>query len=81
MREIQSTEATAQLSAILDAVERGETVAITRHGRRIARLVPEPAHRQERAAKAVEALRAFGQRNGPVGLDELVSARREGHRG
>lgn len=78
MREIQSTEATAQLSAILDAVERGETVAITRQGRRIARLVPEPTHHQERAAKAVEALRAFGQRNGSISADELISARREG---
>lgn len=81
MREIQSTDATFQLPAILDAVERGETVAITRHGRRIARLVPEPAHRQERAARAVEALRAFGQRHGPVPVDELVADRREGQRG
>ena len=81
MREIRSTEATAQLTAILDAVERGETVAITRQGRRIARVVPEPEHRQEYAAKAVEALRAFGQRHGTASIDDLISARREGQRG
>lgn len=81
MREIQSTEATTQLSAVLDAVERGETIAIMRQGRRIARLIPEPEHQRERAVKAVEALRAFGKRNGPISTEDLVSARREGQRG
>ncbi|MFV3127602.1 type II toxin-antitoxin system Phd/YefM family antitoxin [Niveispirillum sp. KHB5.9] len=81
MREFQSTEATAQLSQILDAVERGETVAITRHGRRIARLVPEPDQRRERVGRAIEELRALGRENGPITAEELLSARHEGRRG
>lgn len=81
MCEIQSTEASTQLSAVLDAVERGETFAIMRQGRRIARLIPEPEHQREQAVKAVEALRAFGNRNGPISTEDLVSARREGQRG
>ena len=41
MREIHASEAKTHLPQILDQVERGETVIITRHGRAIARLVPE----------------------------------------
>lgn len=41
MREIQATEAKAHLAQLLSAVERGESFAITRHGRPIAHLVPD----------------------------------------
>lgn len=42
MRHVQVTEAKATFSGLLAAVEAGETVAITRRGRVIARLVPDP---------------------------------------
>ena len=41
MRSIQSAEAKARFSSLLDEVERGETIVITRHGKPIARIVPE----------------------------------------
>ena len=41
MRRVQVTEAKAAFSGLLAAVEAGETVAITRRGRVIARLVPD----------------------------------------
>ena len=41
MREIQASEAKTHLPQLLDDVERGETIVITRHGRAIARIVPE----------------------------------------
>lgn len=41
MRAIQIVEAKAKFSALLAAVEAGEEIAITRHGRVIARLVPD----------------------------------------
>ncbi|MBL8492103.1 MAG: type II toxin-antitoxin system prevent-host-death family antitoxin [Rhodocyclaceae bacterium] len=41
MRNIPVVEAKAHFSALLADVERGEEVAITRHGRVIARLVPD----------------------------------------
>ena len=41
MRTIPVVEAKAHFSALLAAVERGEEIAITRHGRVVARLVPE----------------------------------------
>jgi len=41
MRNIQVIEAKAKFSALLAEVEAGETIAITRHGRIVARLVPD----------------------------------------
>ena len=40
MRRVEVVEAEAGFTALLAAVEAGETVAITRHGKVIARLVP-----------------------------------------
>lgn len=40
MREFGAFEAKNRLGQLLDLVERGEQVIITRHGRQIARLVP-----------------------------------------
>jgi len=42
MRTVGLAEAKAQLSALLDAVEAGEEVVITRHGQPVARVVREP---------------------------------------
>ncbi len=41
MRTIQIVEAKARLSALLADVEAGEEIAITRHGKVVARLVPD----------------------------------------
>ena len=78
MREVQASEAKTHLPSILDAVERGETVAITRHGRRIARLVPEEERRQEEIDQAIANIRAFGRKNGKITAAEIISARDEG---
>lgn len=41
MREIGAFEAKNKLSSLLDEVERGEEVVITRRGKPVARLVPD----------------------------------------
>jgi prevent-host-death family protein len=41
MRRVQVVEAKARFSALLAEVESGETVVITRHGKVVARLVPD----------------------------------------
>ncbi len=61
-------------------MERGETVRITRHGRPIARIVPEPQRRQEEVDKAIESIKALRKRIGKITLDELLSTRHEGHK-
>jgi prevent-host-death family protein len=43
MRTVPIVEVKSRLSALLADVARGEEIAITRHGRVIARLVPEPS--------------------------------------
>ena len=80
MRDIQASDAKTHLPQLLDEVERGETVRITRHGRPIARLVPEADRRQVEIDKAVANIRALRRHTGTVTVDEILSARHEGHR-
>ena len=81
MREVQASEAKTHLPRLLDEVERGETIVITRHGRPIARLVPEADRHQAEIERAVQNLRTLRARlAGRVTLAELLDARHEGHK-
>ena len=80
MREIQASDAKTHLPQLLDDVERGETLVITRHGRAIARLVPEATPRREEIDKAIEEIKALRKRTRKMTLDEILSARHEGHK-
>ncbi len=80
MREIQATEAKAKLLKILDDVEKGETVIITRRGKRIARVVPETERRQEDIDRAVENIKALRRRVGKMSIKEILSSIHEGHK-
>ena len=59
MRQVGVYDAKTHLPRLLDEVERGETVTITRHGRPVARLVPVKPNRRN-VEEAMEELRAFG---------------------
>ena len=80
MREVQASDAKAHLPQLLDDVELGDTVVITRHGRPIARIVPEADRRQQEIGKAIEGIKALRKRTGKVTVAELLSARQEGHK-
>ena len=80
MREIQASEAKTHLPQLLDEIERGESIIITRHGRPIARLIPEDVIRRDGQAEAVERLKALRATMPRVPLDELMAMRHEGHR-
>lgn len=62
--EVGAFEAKTKLSALLDRVERGEEIVITRRGKAVARLVPasDEQDRLDRQARAIEKLRAFGEK-------------------
>ena len=47
MIEVGAFEAKNKLSALLDRVEQGEEIIITRHGRPVARLVPSGIDRSQ----------------------------------
>lgn len=75
MREVQSSEAKAHLGQLLDAVERGETVVITRQGRRVARLVPDFGAVDPETARAAAARlrgRSKGVTLGGLSIKELI---------
>lgn len=81
MREIGAFEAKNTLGTLLDLVQQGEQVVITRHGKPIARLVPETAPRDRSAAKAaVERIRARARMraSGPISVEEWTGFRDEG---
>ena len=80
MREIQASEAKIHLPQLLDDIERGESIVITRHGRAIARLVPEDAMRRRGRGEAVERLKALRATMPHVRLEELLAMRHEGHK-
>jgi prevent-host-death family protein len=59
MAEIGAFEAKNSLGSLLDRVERGEEIVITRHGKAVARLVPYiPRVDSDRARAALERIRA-----------------------
>jgi prevent-host-death family protein len=62
-------EAKTHLADLLDRVERGEVVTISRRGRPVAKLVPAGDGDSDRAAQAVARLRALRQGATLGGLD------------
>ena len=80
MREIQASDAKARLPQLLDDVERGETLVITRHGRAIARIVPEVNRRQEEVDRALASIRELRKRTLKVSIEEILSAKEEGRK-
>lgn len=82
MREVKATEAKARLAELLREVESGETIAITRHGRLVAHIVPAPARNRASRGEAVERFRRLraGWERAPFTTDEILESRHEGHR-
>ena len=79
MRSIQASEAKTKFLSLLDDVENGETLVITRHGKVIAELKPRKPEgdRREAAFRAIMNLR---KNTKPMLVEEILSARHEGHK-
>lgn len=82
MREIQATKAKAHFAELLRTVEYGEAVAITRHGRAVAHLIPAQDDEAARRKEAVDRFRRARRRWRRVEMstDEILADLREGHR-
>lgn len=62
MQEIGLFEAKNKLSALVDRVEHGAEIVITRRGKPVAKLVPaEPGFDREKAKRAAEGLREISK--------------------
>jgi len=80
MLKIGAFEAKNTLGALLDRVQRGEEIVITRHGQPVARLVPNvPAIDQNQAQAALRRIRDRASEH-PAGFDwdSLKEARDKG---
>lgn len=81
MQEIGAFEAKNTLSALLDRVEQGEEIVITRHGKPVARLVRHlPVIDREKARAAFQHMREEAKRAklGPFNWEEIKKDRDEG---
>ena len=81
--EIGAFEAKNTLGALLDRVQQGEEIIITRHGKRVAKLVPaEGGHDVTAALEAVERInrRRREQPGPPITVEEILSFIAEGRR-
>jgi len=78
MKQVGVYDAKTHLPRLLDEVERGETVTITRHGRPVARLVPVKPNRRS-VEEAIEELREFGRRHplGDLKIKDLIEEGRK----
>ena len=81
MKEVGAFEAKNRLGSLLDLVEQGEEVVITRHGKEVARLVPprgRPNREEARAAARRIRERAEKAKLGPFNWAEWKAYRDEG---
>ena len=58
-------EAKTKFSELIARAEKGESFVVTRNGRPVARIAPPAEFDREKARKAVAALRAFRESQGP----------------
>lgn len=64
MREVGAFEAKNKFGQLLDWVEQGEEVTITRHGKEVARLVPvRGGFNREEARAAIQRIRERAQKS------------------
>jgi prevent-host-death family protein len=81
VREVGAFEAKNKLGTLLDWVENGEEVIITRHGKAVARLMPNiAAHDPNKAVAAAKRIRSRAKalKNGVFDWREWKAYRDEG---
>jgi len=62
MERIGIYDARSKLSELIERVQSGEEVVLTRHGEAVARLVPEKRRRKRSRAAAVARIRALARK-------------------
>ena len=80
MKHVQASEAKAKFSELLNQVEHGETIVITRHGKVIARLTPPAGENADKVRNAVRELKELRKDVKPATVEEILAWRDEGRR-
>ena len=83
IRTIQASEAKTHFLRILDEVEQGQTVLVTRHGKTVARI--EPAEeteqaRRSRRERAYQSILELRKRTKGISIEQILADRDEGRR-
>ena len=78
MKHVQFSTAKAQLSDLIDEVERGETVVITRHGKPVVRLMREEDGRRADALRAMAKIKELRKQTQGATIEEILAWRDEG---
>lgn len=78
MSNVSVSQAKTRLSELINQVQRGAEVTITRHGNPVARLVPAKATAGADRNRAAAAMRAFskGIKVGRIDLKSIIAAGR-----
>jgi len=69
MQTVGAFQAKTFFSALLEQVEKGEQVVITKHGRPVARLIPVAGTDRERIKETIQRLKKLAQSHTLGGLD------------
>ena len=80
MKHIQAAKAKAQFSELLNDVEHGETVVITRHGKPIVRMTPEALDRRSEIEKVIAEMKQLRKGIKSATLEEILAWRDEGRK-
>lgn len=80
MESIGAFDAKTRLSELLERAARGESFLITRHGRAVARLVPDHVVDRTKSRAAAERLKRMRGMFGDMSKEELIALKHEGHR-
>ena len=59
MKQVGAFEAKTHFSSLLDEVEKGEQVTITKHGRPVAKIIPFNGSTKEKTAHAISRIQAL----------------------
>ncbi len=80
MKHISATDAKARFAELLDQVERGDSVVITRHGKPIIEMKPFADSRREEALRAMAEIEKMRKNAPRVTVEEILAWRDEGRK-
>jgi prevent-host-death family protein len=80
MKHLSASEAKAKFSELLDQVEQGQTIAITRHGKVVAHIAPNEDAKRLSAREAIKGILELRKTAPRATVEEILQWRDEGRR-
>jgi prevent-host-death family protein len=80
MIEVGVYEAKTRFSELLEKVEGGETVVVTRHGKPVARLIADEEVRRAKVQEIIDRMLEERKNRPQVTIEEIIAWKNEGRR-